>query len=111
MNKGQDQTQDKTQDIQILRTIANQIIIGTVTYKGDTVIINLPYNIMPTQEGLQLYPMDAEIIGKELEYAEIDKQNTIYITTPGEQLIKSYKKALKGLGDTGIQEDEKLILG
>ena len=97
-----------TSDILIIRTISNLMIIGYGTKFENTTIIEKPYNVIPAMDGLQLYPLDAELIGKEIPQMEIHNSNTIYITEPGDNLIESYKKATSSIE---LGQEKKLILG
>lgn len=98
-------------NIKVVRTISNQIIIGDVTDTGNRYIVNIPYYIMPTQQGLQFLPMDAEILGTELPFAELSKDTTIYCTKPGVEISQAYENAISGKGTPAIeQEDKQLIL-
>ena len=81
----------------ILRTIANQIIIGNITESSDKYIIEVPYVVIPTQEGIQIYPFDAEIIGEDLDVMEVAKINVLYCTTAGEALQNAYTTATTGI--------------
>ncbi len=97
-------------EIKILKTIANQIMIGEVLETTNTFKIYKPYNIIPTQEGLQLFPFDAEIIGKELEQTEIYKSNLIYCTEPGKAVHYDYLNALEYFKTDGIQKEETQLI-
>ena len=81
-------------NIKLIRTIANQLIIGKVIENEKTVIIQEPYDVFPTQEGIKMFPLDSAIIGKDLEFAEIYKLNTIYVVEPAETLKNAYIEAL-----------------
>jgi len=80
--------------IKLIRTIANQLIIGEVSENEKTLIIQQPYDVIPNVDGIKMFPLDSAIIGKELEFAEIHKSNTIYVVEPAETLKDAYINAL-----------------
>lgn len=92
--------------IRILRTIANQIIIGDTFIDNKTVSIKEPYDVIPTPNGIQLFPLDQDIIGVPLKETRIYKTNLLYITEPGVELTQAYENALNPL----VEPQEKLIL-
>jgi len=84
-------------EIKIIRTLFNQLIIGKTTETSHLIKIIKPYSIQLDAEGIMMYPLDQEIIGKEIEKISLDKSNLMYWTNPGEKLTEHYIKATTGI--------------
>jgi hypothetical protein len=73
------------------------MIIG---FKGkgtkDKIVIDTPFAVIPLQEGIKLYPLDLELIGKPIETLELQKSAVLYNTEPSDVLKKEYIRILKG---------------
>jgi hypothetical protein len=84
-------------DITIVRTMNNQMIIGFSTDAGDNGVgINKPFSVIPLKEGIKLYPLDLELIGNPIENLVLQKANVLYQTDPSEVLKKEYVRIIKG---------------
>lgn len=94
--------------VQLTRTITNQLIIGETSLSNDNILITKPYVVVPTQDGLQLFPYDAEIIGKELELIQLNNQNIIYSTEPNPDLVNAYVTASTA-GNIEVEEKQLII--
>ncbi len=75
--------------IKVTRTMFNQFLIGNT--EGD--VINKPYSLVPTVEGIQLVPLDLEIVGVEIDKIELTKDKIMYVTNPSKELRDAYIKA------------------
>ena len=87
----------KQPEIKIVRTLMNQIIIGKVTETSHLIKIKDPYNVALMVEGLEIYPMDQEIVGTKIPEISLSKENLMYWTQPSEDLINSYINATTGI--------------
>ena len=95
--------------IKIIRTISNLIIIGEVIETEGKVTINKPFTVQPAQDGLQLFPTDAEIVGKEIESMEVPRSIVMYVAEPGDTIKDYYLSAVQGIQlEEGPQE---ILLG
>ena len=99
-------------EVKIIRTLHNQLIIGKVVQdkftKLDYIVVQEPYNVVPGQDGIELYPMDKEIVQADIEEIELYKSNLIYSTKPGQDLANTYLKAISGIE---TEPEKTLILG
>lgn len=84
-------------EVKFIRTLHNQLIIGSVIEKEDTIIILQPYNVIPGVEGMQISQMDLEIVGEEIKEITLYKTSLIYFTKPGKELRASYLEATTGI--------------
>lgn len=84
-------------EVKLIRTIANQLIIGKVNLNGEYYVIETPYTLVPEMDGIKLYPFDSELIGKELEFAEVHKSSTLYATEPGTDIKNAYLQSISGI--------------
>lgn len=91
--------------IKVSRLISNQLIIGGVQDAGNLYLFHDPYYIIPTEHGLQFFPMDAEVLGVDLQLAKISKQNSLYCASPSEEISDSYKRAIQGQGTPAIEQE------
>ena len=93
--------------VKFVRTLHNQLIIGKVLELNDTIDVVSPYSVQPTPQGLDLQPLDKDILGKEIKEITLYKSNLIYIADPGQELKNTYLSAISGIE----LDDKKLILG
>ena len=84
-------------EVKLVRTLHNQLIIGRVTETSHIVTILNPYTVMPTGDGLEMYPLDLAIVGKDIEKITLDKSALLYWVIPGIELVDSYIKARTGI--------------
>ena len=87
----------KKEKIKLIRTLFNQLIIGKTTETSHLVHITKPYYVSIQENGLELTPLDAELIGKEIQDIKLAKENLMYHTEPGEELTNAYIKAITGI--------------
>lgn len=83
--------------IKFIRTLHNQLIIGTVFNNGNAITVNDPYNVVPGVDGIQIYPMDEEIVGRKIETIELYKSALMYYVEPSEELKDAYSLAMTGI--------------
>ena len=95
-------------EVKFIRTLHNQLIIGKVTDSQDTITVRQPYNIIPSAAGLELTPLDFELVGKEIEEITLSKSQLMYFTDPSLDLKTSYLKVISGI-ETEVKKE--LILG
>ncbi len=86
-----------TRKVQILKTFTNQIMIGRIQEFHDGATIYKPYSVVPTSDGIQIYPLDMEIIGKEIPEITIDQVNIFYITGCAQELENLYLQEISGI--------------
>ena len=91
----------------ITKLITNQMIIGKTTHSGNITTIEQPYVVVPDPAGIQIFPYDAAILGRELEYITIDNSNTLYSSEVSEELRNNYLTAISGIE---VDVPKKLIL-
>lgn len=95
-------------EVKIIRTIANQLIIGKVSDLGDHYKVETPYNMIPHNDGITLFPYDKELVGKDIEHLEIYKNSSIYCTEPGHNIKTQYLQIISGIE---TEPKKELILG
>lgn len=93
--------------VQITRLITNQLIIGKTTTSSTSFTIESPYEVIPTQEGVQLIPLDEHILGKKIQLINIAINNTIYSNECSQELTNSYLSTISGIE---LESDKKLII-
>ena len=98
----------KSYKTQITRLITNQLIIGKTTpnTSANTYIIEQPFEVIPTVDGVQMIPLDAHILGKEIQVIEVSKNNTLYSNECSQELQNTYLKTISGIET----DDKKLII-
>jgi len=75
--------------IKVVRTLSNLMIIGEVSESEHLIDIKKPYSMLPQAEGIELFPLDSGLLGKELD--EITMLRTVIIyTTEASQVLKEY---------------------
>lgn len=84
-------------NIKIIRTNTNLYIVGEVQREGSKLIVKKPYDLFPTAEGISIFPMDKQILGKDIEEIVIDIDNIIYSEEPSEKIVKAYQEARSGI--------------
>ncbi len=85
------------QVVKFIRTLHNQLIIGKVQEFKDTIVVSKPYNVQPTHEGIQIHPMDQEIVGVEIEEIILYKSNLMYFIVPSQDLSATYLTSISGI--------------
>jgi len=88
----------------VTRLINGALIIGKTTQNFEKITITKPYTIIPGQQGLEMYPFDADILGHELEEMELSKEQTMYSEAPGKELTNTYIEAISGIQAEKKQE-------
>ncbi len=83
--------------VKFIRTLHNQLIIGKVQDETDTIKIVNPYNVVPGVEGMEIYPMDKELVGREIPEIELYKTNLMYFTKPSAELESTYLSTVSGI--------------
>ena len=98
--------------IKIIRTINNQMIIGTAKENKKEIILDRPFALIPLKEGIRLYPLDLELVGRVLEEVPFERSNILYITTPSTVLISEYIKLRDAESKTeeGAEQDPNTII-
>ena len=91
----------------ITKLITNQMIIGKTTHSGNITTIEQPYVVVPDPAGIQIFPYDAAVLGRELEYITVDNSNTLYSSEVAEELRNNYLTAISGIE---VEPPKKLIL-
>ena len=86
-----------THPTQVTRLTNGALIIGKTSVSKSEVTIMDPFTIIPSQEGLQLFPFDADILGEPLDEMTIDKSQTLYSKEPNKELITTYLTNLSGI--------------
>jgi hypothetical protein len=87
-------------EVKIVRTMANTLVIGEVqrvaqgTQEGYR--IDTPFNVIPMKEGIKLYPMDIELVGKQIESVVFTDDKIYYVTDPSKVLIDEYTRLKNG---------------
>jgi len=97
----------KTSTTKITKLITNQMIIGKTTHSGNITTIEQPYMVVPDPSGIQIFPYDAAILGRELEYITVSNDSTIYSSEVGEELRNNYLTAISGIT---LEPEKKIIL-
>ena len=82
--------------VKITRLITNQLIIGKTSNEGD-IFIEDPYEVLVTQEGIGMIPMDEHILGIKLGSITIDAKNVIYSQEPSGTLKSQYLETVSGI--------------
>ena len=94
------------QEVKIIRTLHNQLIIGKVSQSGNYLKVQSPYNVVPGVDGINLFEMDKEIVGKSIDEISLCVDQLIYFTQPGEELRNAYLQAISGIET----QEKKLII-
>ena len=95
----------QTASTKLTKLITNQYIIGKTTQKDNKTTIYDPYMVIPSPDGIQMFPYDEAIIGKKLEVMEINNDNIMYTTEVGAQLRNIYLQ-----DKSGIETNNQLII-
>ena len=98
----------QTASTKLTKLITNQYIIGKTTQENNKTIIFDPYIVIPSHDGIQIFPYDEVIIGKKLEVMEINNDNIMYTTEVGTQLRNTYLQDISGIENT--ETDKQIIL-
>ena len=101
--------------IKILRTMNNQMVIGTVTKETkNEILVQNPFALIPLKEGIRLYPLDLELVGRVLEEVPFEKRNILYATVPSQVLISEYIKLrdneLQSQSGEGASQDPNTVI-
>ena len=94
--------------VKLTKLITNQYIIGKTTSENTNITIYQPYMVIPDPSGIQIFPYDEAIIGKQLDEITIELDSTIYSTETGQELTNTYLTAISGIE---VEHEKKLILG
>ncbi len=85
----------------VTRLMNGAIIIGktyqTKNATKNTITILDPYTIIPTEEGLQMFPFDKDILGVDLPEMNLDTTQTMYSEEPDVELSTTYLTNLSGI--------------
>ncbi len=87
----------KETEVKLTRTLHNQLIIGKTDEADQNITIHNPYNVMPGVDGINLFKMDFEIVGKEIKEITLPKSILMYCTEPSQELINTYLKDISGI--------------
>ena len=70
------------------------LILGeTVENSGVTVIYN-PYSMIPTEEGIRLFPLDVELTGVVQESISLTPDKVFYTVVPSDVIVERYQELL-----------------
>ncbi len=92
-----DKPQTPTPITKVTRLMNGAIIIGKTYKSKNTIVILDPYTVLPTQEGLQMYPFDKDLLGVDLKEMVIDTNQTMYSEEPSTELSTTYLTNLSGI--------------
>ncbi len=81
----------------VTRLTNGAIIIGKTHQIKDKITITDPYTIIPTEEGLQMFPFDKDILGVSLKEMNLDTTQTMYSEEPEQELSTTYLTNLSGI--------------
>ena len=81
----------------VTRLTNGAIIIGKTYQIKDKITIIDPYTIIPTEEGLQMFPFDKDILGVSLKEMNLDTSQTMYSEEPEQELSTTYLTNLSGI--------------
>jgi hypothetical protein len=85
------------ENIVILRTVNNQMVIGENTLLDDErIVLSDPFALVPVKEGIRLYPFDLELIGKAIGSVKFDTHNVLYVADPSDTLKDEYIRLKNG---------------
>ena len=91
----------------VTRLTNGAIIIGKTHQIKDKITIADPYTIIPTEEGLQMFPFDKDILGVTLKEMKLDDVQTMYSEKPSQELSTTYLTHLSGIE---LEPQKELIL-
>lgn len=91
--------------VKITRLITNQLIIGKVEESSAKIIIEQPFEVIPTVDGIQMLPLDEHILGTKLNIIEIPQQNVLYCNECAQDITNSYLTSI-----SGIEVPEKTLI-
>ena len=90
------------ENIIILRTVNNQMVIGENTLLDDErIVLSDPFALVPMKEGIRLYPFDLELIGEAIGTVKFDTHNVLYVADPSDTLKDEYIR----LKNTELQKE------
>ena len=92
-------------EIKLTKLITNQMILGKTTINQDTTIIEDPYMVVPTPEGIQMFPYDEAVLGTTLDQMTLNNINIIYSSEVGTSLKDTYLET-----KTGIEIPKKSLI-
>jgi len=94
-------------NVDVVRTINNQMVIGKVIETSESVMVLKPYSLIPTKEGLTLIPYDIDLTGYKMEEVKFKPEHVLYVSKGSETLAKEYVRILEGKPKEPVQETQE----
>jgi hypothetical protein len=99
---------ENSEEIKLIRLVSNEEIMSYTTVYEDTVVINKPMVLVPTETGVGLMQMMPYTNIGEVA-TTIKKDKIVFITTPVATLIKKYESVVNKTPEI-IVPDSKIVM-